>query len=1025
MRNLKALLFTAIATLIGSTATASHISGGEITWQCLGGNQYQITMNLYRDCVGIGMSSSYPMSITSPCGNVNVTLNQQSFTEISQLCPSDLGNSACNGGPLPGMQAYVYTGVVTLPPCDFWTFSWNTCCRNDAIDNLVNPGSLNTFLTATLNNADFPCDNSPVFNNVPIPYVCLNQPVTYSFGVSEVDGDSLSYAFIPALDGIGIPVPYVGGYSATSPIPGITIDPVTGLITFTPTATGNYVVTVLVTQYDDAGNIIGTIMRDIQFVVIPCTNQSPDPTTGTIANFSGSATQTGPYSVQMCETDNFCFDFTIVDPDAGQTLTLISNVTAVLPGATFTYSGTNPVSGTICWTSIPTYSGVFPFIITAIDDACPVSAFQTYVYGIQVLTRTTAGPDQTLCGTQVANLQANGGSTFTWSVLSGDPMNIGVNFSCNPCSNPIAQPSVTTTYAVVSDLSGACLNGDTVTVFVVPNFSFQATQSDDVLCLGESVQFNVTVNPSAPGYTFSWSPTTGLSDPTIPNPTGSYTQPGVINYIVSITSPDGCYQQDSSLVVTISPAYPPDIIVSQLDYFICQGESTQFIVELDNTLPSFCGLNPAGCSGGVITQLDLGTGTQSGTTTSFPSIYGQFYTGVRNQMLIRASELYALGFVGGTINEIAFNVANIPAGANTTFHEFEIKMGCTTLNELAVGPWVTGLNVVFPAQTIQAALGWNTYQFNTSFNWDGVSNLIVEVCTDNYQTAGGSSWTQNSANFFTPTTYNSVHEWHSDQGMICSDTPTGFPIESVSTDRPNMRFKYCSGINEDLISYVWTPPIGLSDPTIANPVVTPVGSPAIYTVTVGDPTAGCVTTATFEVNWYPNAQVSFIPQPNEGVAPMDVYFNNTSAGNVSNFQWFFGDGNDSTGVTSPNYVYNVPGVYYVTLNGYDVNGCFGTYTDSVVVLDQPFVEIPNVFSPNGDGQNDAFTFIDFRGFRTFTMKVFNRWGMLIHEARSVSTGNQIWRPASDIPDGTYYYEFVGQGSNGDTITKTGHVTLLR
>jgi hypothetical protein len=46
------------------------------------------------------------------------------------------------------------------------------------------------------------------------------------------------------------PVPYQGGYSGASPINGININPSTGEITFTPTIQGNFVVVVLIEEFD-------------------------------------------------------------------------------------------------------------------------------------------------------------------------------------------------------------------------------------------------------------------------------------------------------------------------------------------------------------------------------------------------------------------------------------------------------------------------------------------------------------------------------------------------------------------------------------------------------------------------------------------------------------------------------------------------------------------------------------------------------------------------------------------------------
>src|SRR4029453_11791040 len=136
-------------------------------------------------------------------------------------------------------------------------------------------------------------------------------------------------------------------------------------------------------------------------------------------------------------------------------------------------------------------------------------------------------------------------------------------------------------------------------------------------------------------------------------------------------------------------------------------------------------------------------------------------------------------------------------------------------------------------------------------------------------------WTQNSPNYFTQTGFNSVHEWHSDGGSVCTDTTGLFFIESVSIDRPNTRFTYCSGINESQVYFEWTPPDGLSCTDCPDPTVTPITSPATYTVEVGDNVYGCNTTQDVTVGWYPPADVSFIPDPNVGVAPFVVFFDNT------------------------------------------------------------------------------------------------------------------------------------------------------
>src|SRR5690606_28907955 len=132
-------LFTSVwlYLILAVPASATHISGGEIYYECLGGDQYRITLVVYRDCAGINLNSSYTLNVNSPCDDKTMTVSTPGGTEISQLCDLELPNSTCNGGNLPGIQQFIYTGTVSLPPCDHWTISWTEQWRNGAIANLV------------------------------------------------------------------------------------------------------------------------------------------------------------------------------------------------------------------------------------------------------------------------------------------------------------------------------------------------------------------------------------------------------------------------------------------------------------------------------------------------------------------------------------------------------------------------------------------------------------------------------------------------------------------------------------------------------------------------------------------------------------------------------------------------------------------------------------------------------------------------------------------------------------------------
>lgn len=87
--------------------------------------------------------------------------------------------------------------------------------------------------------------------------------------------------------------------------------------------------------------------------------------------------------------------------------------------------------------------------------------------------------------------------------------------------------------------------------------------------------------------------------------------------------------------------------------------------------------------------------------------------------------------------------------------------------------------------------------------------------------------------------------------------------------------------------------------------------------------------------------------------------------------------------------------------------------------------LPNVFSPNGDGENDEFYFPSY-GLEDLNWQVYNRWGTLVFETNQI---NQTWdgRTTADkeCSEGTYYYILNYKFGDKEWETKKGYVTLLR
>jgi gliding motility-associated-like protein len=91
---------------------------------------------------------------------------------------------------------------------------------------------------------------------------------------------------------------------------------------------------------------------------------------------------------------------------------------------------------------------------------------------------------------------------------------------------------------------------------------------------------------------------------------------------------------------------------------------------------------------------------------------------------------------------------------------------------------------------------------------------------------------------------------------------------------------------------------------------------------------------------------------------------------------------------------------------------------------EPYVFVPNAFTPNGDGQNDVFMVMGNK-LDEFTMVIYNRWGEKVFESQDANMGWDGTFEGKELPSDVFAYMVRLRCFNGEIFEKQGNVSLLR
>lgn len=179
----------------------------------------------------------------------------------------------------------------------------------------------------------------------------------------------------------------------------------------------------------------------------------------------------------------------------------------------------------------------------------------------------------------------------------------------------------------------------------------------------------------------------------------------------------------------------------------------------------------------------------------------------------------------------------------------------------------------------------------------------------------------------------------------------------------------------------------------------------------------------------------------ENIMPKVKLINQSDTGINMQYEWLV----TKEGASTPKFAYigsnqdpnfdfdldNDTGTFIICLKSYaqglaTSEGCTKDTCQKIKNTFNIDLEVPNVFSPNGDGKNDEFK-IRIEGEQKYKLTIYNRWGGKVFESGDAKT---LWNGKTDntgaeCPAGVYYYIFDYQLRTQGDKSRTGSITLIR
>lgn len=489
------------------------------------------------------------------------------------------------------------------------------------------------------------------------------------------------------------------------------------------------------------------------------------------------------------------------------------------------------------------------------------------------------------------------------------------------------------------------------------------------------------------------------------------------------------------------------------------GDLQQFVTSTTGVVTTFNNLTLTGTGVGTsrkktLSLVDANVGTNGILTLNDRELETQTQTMFVQNPAIAAvtnsttfgAEGFVSSAVGGALSRVtnSASVYSFPTGSSTgtlRFREvrltpassasntFEVRLGNNTgtadgFNVLQLDSTMCKVTALFYHQ-IQRTVGTDNADIAVFYDqaadgpWDGLAqwNTPTAALWNNMGTVTASTSATYNNNLkagwsdFSNTPYVLSRAKLADPVFACAD---------VCANSSGNVFTASGGPSNG--TYTWTTPVGTtitSGQTTNTIDVTWNSTPGAISVVAMD-SVGCFSdpaSCTVNVNVAPIASFDTTS------SGFSYNFIDQSTGTVTSWAWDFGDGGSSI-MQNPSHDYTGNGAQTVCLSVGN-NGCLDT-TCMVIDVDViEFINIPNVFTPDGDGTNDFF-YINSSGIKEFNLDIYNRWGTKVFTSEDAGIK---WDGRSsagvELSDGTYYFVLKAISVTSKDNSTTGFINLIR